>query len=171
MHKKKYFLTCNQEQPVDFGLLRILQWLHTWHWWQLLADCSAFWHPPAYVVILYSACQPSSAGYHDHQQQCHAVGGNLNSPVLTYYNSIISNKSKCVSILLWLCIYLWFHIYIYIYIYIYIHTDIYIYRERERGGEDNCFIEANTTQWQFYVHTQGGQEDINGFYYIPNEMS
>lgn len=29
--KKKYFLTCNQEQPVDFGFLHIWQWLHIWH--------------------------------------------------------------------------------------------------------------------------------------------
>jgi len=110
---KKCFLTCNQEQPVDFGLLHIWQWLHTWHWWQLSAECSAFWHPLAYVVILYSACQPSSEGYRVHQQHCHAVGGNLNSPVLTYYNSIICNKSECVSKWLLLCIYLWFYIYIY----------------------------------------------------------
>ena len=158
--KKKYFLTCNQEQPVDFGLLRIWQWLHIWHWWQLSADCSAFWHPLAYVVILYSACQPSSEGYRVHQQHCHAVGGNLNSPVLTYYNSIICKKSECVSKWLW---------YMCVCVCVCIHTHTHTHTQKREG--DNCFIKANTTQWKFYVHTQGGQEDINGFYYMPNKTS
>jgi hypothetical protein len=58
---------------------------------------------------------------------------------------------------LWLRIYLW----------LYTHTHTHTHRK----GGDNCFIEANTTQWKFYVHTQGGKEDTNGFYYMPNKVS